>query len=40
LLQGKRPVVANPSYAAYTWSAVSVDVPPSGNAFFCHRSHS
>jgi putative spermidine/putrescine transport system substrate-binding protein len=26
LLHGKMPVVANPSYAAYTWSAVGVDV--------------
>jgi heme exporter protein D len=27
LLHGKMAVVANPSYAAYTWSAVGVDVP-------------
>jgi hypothetical protein len=27
LLHGKKPVVANPSYVAYTWSPIGADVP-------------
>jgi hypothetical protein len=27
LLHSKSPVVANPSYAAYTWSGVGVEIP-------------
>jgi putative spermidine/putrescine transport system substrate-binding protein len=30
LLHSNKPVVANPSYAAYTWSAVGADVPIPG----------
>jgi hypothetical protein len=27
LLHSKSPAVANPSYAAYTWSGVGVEIP-------------
>jgi hypothetical protein len=30
LLHSKKPVVANPSYAAYTWSPIGADVPIPG----------
>jgi len=33
LLHSKNPVVANPSYAAYTWSPIGADVPIPGTSF-------
>src|SRR5437660_7699910 len=32
LLHSKNPVVANPSYAAYTWSPIGADVPIPGTS--------
>jgi hypothetical protein len=38
LLHSNKPVVANPSYAAYTWSPVGADVPVPGTSLLSKRS--